>query len=115
LVRRSDPALNIGVAVYNESDQLLFWSLTSDRPEEGWPRLAEGPVRLRMILPQRLLNEGAYRVELLASLHARWWLLEPRANAPSVTFSIRGGLSDSPFWDNKRPGLLAPVLSWKNF
>jgi lipopolysaccharide transport system ATP-binding protein len=115
VVRRTDPALNVGVGVFNEKDELLFWTFTSDLIEERWPSLAEGLVRLRTVLPQRLLNEGDYRVELLASLHHRAWILEPRCNAPSVSFSIRGGLSDSPYWDQKRPGLLAPVLSWENF
>jgi hypothetical protein len=27
--------------------------------------------------------------------------------------SIKGGLSDSPYWDRKRPGLLGPVLTWE--
>jgi homopolymeric O-antigen transport system ATP-binding protein len=115
MIRRCDPALNVGVSVYNENDELLFWTFTSDQIEESWPSLAKGPIRLRMVLPERLLNEGAYRVELLASLHCRAWLLEPRGNVPSVNFSIRGGLSNSPFWDSKRPGVLAPVLSWENF
>jgi lipopolysaccharide transport system ATP-binding protein len=25
---------------------------------------------------------------------------------------VQGGLSDSPYWMVKRPGLLAPVLDW---
>lgn len=114
-VRRSDPGLNVGVSIYNEDDELLFWTLTSDQVKESWPSLTDGPVRLRMVLPSRLLNEGAYRVELLASLHFRSWLLGPRGNPPCVHFSIQGGLSDSPFWHTKRPGILAPILSWENF
>ncbi len=113
LVRRADPALNVGIAVYDESDQLLFWSFSSDQPQNHWPRLAPGPVRLRVALPGRLLNEGTYHVELLASLHYREWILEPRKGVPTVTFSIRGGLSDSPYWYAKRDGILAPVLAWE--
>jgi lipopolysaccharide transport system ATP-binding protein len=59
------------------------------------------------------LNEGSYRLELLASLYFRKWLLEPGGNTPCVVFSIKGGLSDSPYWDRKRPGLLGPVLAWE--
>jgi len=114
-VRRSGPGLNVGVGIYNENDELLFMTLSSDQTKESWPSLAKGLVRLRMVLPQRLLNEGSYRVELLASLHCQAWLLRPRGKVPSVHFSIQGGLSDSPYWDSKRPGLLAPVLSWENF
>lgn len=108
-----DPAMNIGIGVYNENDESMFWTFTTDQPEPNWPKMLPGPVCLRVVLPPHLLNEGSYRVELLASLHFRGWILEPRANVPSVRFSIQGGLSDSPFWDVKRPGLLAPVLSWK--
>jgi lipopolysaccharide transport system ATP-binding protein len=114
-VRRSDPGLNVGVGIYNENDELLFWTLSSDQTKENWPSLAKGLVRLRTVLPERLLNEGSYRVELLASLHFRSWLFKPRSNAPSVHFSIQGGLSDSPYWHSKRPGLFAPVLPWQNF
>ncbi len=113
MVCRTDPALNVGIAVYSENDELLFWSFTTDQAEEGWPNLDVGSVRLRTVMPRRFLNEGTYRVELLASLHCRAWLLEPRRNAPAVTFSIQGGLSDSSYWDFKRPGLLAPVLPWQ--
>jgi lipopolysaccharide transport system ATP-binding protein len=113
VVRRTDPALNVGMVVYSENDELLFWSFTSDQAEERWPKLESGPVRLRTVVPRRFLNEGTYRVEFLVSLHCRAWLLEPRRNAPAVTFSIQGGLSDSSYWDFKRPGLLAPVLPWE--
>jgi lipopolysaccharide transport system ATP-binding protein len=112
-VRRADPALNIGIAIYNESDELLFWSFTTDEAEERWPKLGLGPVRLRAVVPRRLLNEGTYRLELMVSLHCRAWLLEPRRNAPTMAFSIQGGLSDSSYWDFKRPGILAPVLAWE--
>jgi lipopolysaccharide transport system ATP-binding protein len=110
---QTDPALNIGIGLYNDNDELLFWSFTTDERSENWPKLNRGPIKLRMVLPLRLLNEGNYRVELLASLHHRAWLLEPRRNAPNVTFSIQGGLSDSPYWDHKRPGILGPVLRWE--
>jgi lipopolysaccharide transport system ATP-binding protein len=108
----TDPALNIGIGLYDGSNQLLLWSFTTDQPEERWPRLSEGSVQLRVRIPARLLNEGIYRLDLLCSLHRRAWLLETGRNSPSVYFSIRGGLSDSPYWDGRRPGLLAPILAW---
>jgi lipopolysaccharide transport system ATP-binding protein len=113
MIRRSDPAQIIGIAVYGEDDELLFWSFTSDDAEERWPKLNVGPIRLHTIIPERVLNEGRYRVELLAGLYYREWLLEPRKSVPNVAFSIQGGLSDSPYWDHKRPGILAPVLRWE--
>ena len=113
VVWREDPALNVGLAVYGENGELLFWTWRSDQTEDRWPKLQTGPVRLRAVVPSRLLNEGTYRVELLASLHHRGWLLEPGKTPASVSFSLQGGLSDSPYWDYKRPGIMAPVLIWE--
>jgi lipopolysaccharide transport system ATP-binding protein len=112
-VLRTDPAQIVGIALYDENDELLFQSFSSDGEEERWPEIGVGPIILRVLIPQHFLNEGNYRVELLAALHYRAWLLEPRKNVPSVTFSIQGGLSKSPYWDHKRNGVLAPVLNWE--
>ena len=64
-------------------------------------------------IPRRLLNEGTYRIELIASLHCRDWLLAPGQNAPSIFLTIQGGLSDSPYWMGRRNGIVAPVLPWE--
>ncbi|HEX5107330.1 MAG TPA: ABC transporter ATP-binding protein [Vicinamibacterales bacterium] len=112
-VRQLDPALCMGFALFNQDSQLLLWSLTTDGPEECWPRLERGIVQLRCQLPKRFLNEGTYRVELNCSLHCREWLTEPGKNSPAVHFEIQGGLSDSPYWLNARPGILAPGWRWE--
>jgi lipopolysaccharide transport system ATP-binding protein len=49
---------------------------------------------------------------LISSLHFRKWLAEPGKSAPSIYLTVQGGLSDSPYWMIKRPGLLAPVMEW---
>lgn len=107
-----DPAMNVGYAVSATSGELLYWSLTTDGAETDWPKAGRGPVRFSSPLPTRLLNEGDYRVELIVSLHCRSWISQPGVNAPTVVFTIQGGLSDSPYWMHRRPGLLAPVLPW---
>ena len=108
-----DPALTIGYAVYNESGQVVYWSKHTDGGESTWPRLGTGRCALQSRLPVRLLNEGTYRLEMIGSLHCREWLYEPHLSAPSVTFTIQGGLSDSPYWMAPRPGVVAPVLEWE--
>jgi lipopolysaccharide transport system ATP-binding protein len=112
-VQRTDPAMNVGFAIYDETDELLFWSFTTDQAEANWPAPRVGPLKLQAAIPSRFLNEGDYKIELLASLHFRAWILEPRTHVPVVRFSVRGGLSDSPYWHTKRPGRLAPVLAWR--
>jgi lipopolysaccharide transport system ATP-binding protein len=111
-VRQLDPALNVGFALLNQNSDLLLWSLTTDACESEWPKLVCGFVELRCALPTRFLNEGSYRLEMIASLHCRDWFVRPGHNSPSVHFEIRGGLSDSPYWMFARPGLLAPEWKW---
>jgi lipopolysaccharide transport system ATP-binding protein len=108
-----DPALTLGYAIFSEDGQCLYWSYNSDERPEDWPILRKGKLALRSQLPPRFLNEGSYRLELIGGLHHRQWLFTPGVNAPSITLTIQGGLSDSPLWMNRRPTLLAPVLKWE--
>lgn len=111
-VHTKDPALHIGFALYAQDGEMLLWSLSTDAPEEQWPRPSTGKVEWRCRLPKRFLNEGAYRLELIASLHHREGIVLPGQNSPSVRFEIQGGLSDSPYWVAAREGRLAPVWNW---
>jgi lipopolysaccharide transport system ATP-binding protein len=115
VILREDPALNVGLAVYTEDGEPLFWTFTGDTEEQYWPQLTKGHVRLRTQLPAHFLNEGDYRVQLAADLRNRRWLQEPGFGdaAVCVKFSIRGGLSNSSMWTRRRPGNLAPVLVWE--
>ncbi len=113
-IDRPDPGLTIGYAVYDESGQTIFWSTQADCEESQWPRLEAGRCLIRSRLPARLLNEGTYRLEMIAGLQAREWVFEPAVSAPSVVLTIQGGLSDSPYWMAPRPGILAPVLKWES-
>ena len=84
-----------------------------DGQEENWAQLNRGACLLRARIPRRLLNQRNYRVELLAAIHYRVWLLEPGVNAPFIYFQLQGGLSDSPHYMTRRPTLLAPIIDWQ--
>lgn len=111
-LRELDPAFNVGFSLFAQDTELL-WSLSTDGPEHSWPKLDPGLVEFRCPLPARYLNEGSYRLEMIASLHCRDWFIRPGQNSPIVHFEIRGGLSDSPYWMFARPGMLAPVWIWE--
>jgi lipopolysaccharide transport system ATP-binding protein len=111
-VERADPALTIGYGIFDERGQLLYWTCQTDQPEANWPVIKRGIVRLKSKFPNHMLNEGTFRVEFLASLHFRTWLLEPGVSSPHIVLTIQGGLSDSPYWMTTRPGVLAPVITW---
>jgi len=112
-VKRPDPGLNFGYALFAAGGQLLYWSLAADASESERPQLEKGVQSLVSELPRRLLNEGIYEAHLWAGIHAVEWLSQPMHGSPFVRFEIRGGLSDSEFWREARPGLLAPLLAWQ--
>lgn len=112
VIKKTDPLFNIGIAVYSEEGDLLFWSFTTDSKEKDWPILNPGEVNLTVNLPTSLLNEGNYRIELLASLNNKEWILKSGESSPTIIFKVRGGFNISPYWQNARPGILAPKLNW---
>jgi len=113
-VRQLDSALTVGYAIYSDQGRLLYWSYQTDQSPEMWPDLRKGICVLRSRIPQQFLNEGKYQIELIGGLHFREWLFEPGKSAPAIFMTIQGGLSSSPLWMTKRPGILAPVLQWQS-
>ncbi len=111
--KKVDISFQIGFAVYDSHNTLIFWSFNTDMSEDSWPRIILGYNALRISLPKNLLNEGAYRIVLLAACYHREWILRPDDDNPSIDFEIHGGLSRSPYWYEKRRGIFAPVLCWQ--
>ena len=113
-VLNSDPALTLAYTLYSESGEILYWCSSTDVSEEDWFPIRRGSFVFRSPVPQRLLNEGIYRIEFAASIHGRQWIVEP-GRGPSVILRIQGGLSESPHWMSARQGVLAPVIPWEGF
>ncbi|MCE3296657.1 MAG: transporter, ATP-binding protein [Crocinitomicaceae bacterium] len=112
-VKKWDPSLEICFWLYNDDGQLVFTSTNSDTSPGEWPEIKTGENSLAMDIPARFLNEGSYILSLSSSLTMKEWLIHPEKSTVSVRFSIKGGLSDSPTWYERRDGILAPVLTWK--
>jgi lipopolysaccharide transport system ATP-binding protein len=113
IINQPDPTLQIGYNITSEDGTLLFASYTTDPPESFWPRMPVGPVRVRSRIPSHFLNEGDFRLELCIAMRGSQWICEPSVNAPSIRLSIQGGLSDSPYYDKRRDGVLAPIFPWE--
>lgn len=111
-INNPDPLLTIGYALYDEFEHLLFWSYQTDDAEESWPKVKRGINHLVSPIPKNVLNEGKYRVELCGGIHRQKWIFQPGCNNPSISITIQGGLSKSPYWTVKRPGTLALINSW---
>lgn len=99
----------LGFALYDPADNLLYWSYNTDSKYEDWVPIKVGNNKLIGWIEPHILNEGDYRVELISSLHNSEWICQPGGNTPNVKFSIKGNLSESPLWQEARPGILAPV------
>lgn len=111
-VQQYNENLTIGYALYTRDGACLYWSYNTDAGDGTLVRLKPGAHVLRCRIPPRLLNEGVYQLELIGGLHFTEWLFEPRRLVPMITIEVQGGSSDSVYWINKRPTLLAPLLPW---
>jgi lipopolysaccharide transport system ATP-binding protein len=108
-----NPILEISYVVYNEDNYEIYASSLIDKPMNKTPKLKCGSNHLRTKIPKRFLNEGTYRITLCICLHNQCFICDPLKNEAYILISIKGGLSDSPFWIERRVGVMAPVLDWE--
>jgi lipopolysaccharide transport system ATP-binding protein len=111
-IEREDPLLTLGYALYSEDGQLVYWTCQTDRDPEKWPKLCQGYNKITSAVPIEMLNEGLYELRMIASIHCQKWITDPSAQAPSIFIGIQGGLSQSPYWLTRRPGIIAPMIEW---
>jgi lipopolysaccharide transport system ATP-binding protein len=106
-----DPALEVGILIRTDDGADVFMSFFYDI--EPFKPITVGPNYYTAVIPNNFLNESEYTVELIVGLRNRHWFFDPGKNTPIIKFQIKGGLSNSPLWINKRPGILAPILLWE--
>ncbi len=104
-------AFTTGYAIYNADGTLIYWSYLTDDYDEA-NNVGPGRNVLTGEIPDHFLNEGEYFIYFSASLHYIQWIVNPEEDSPCLKLHIQGGLSDSPFWPARRPGVCAPVLNW---
>ena len=107
-ILESDPQMVVGFVLYNGRDETLFRAYHTDAGAEA--QLPVGRYRFRSQIPAHLLNEGEYRLELIAGIHPVRWVLAPHSTPATIRFEVRGGLDSSSHWTQKRPGELAVLL-----
>ncbi|VXC27515.1 MULTISPECIES: ABC transporter ATP-binding protein [Chryseobacterium] len=105
---------NFGIAVYDLHDQVLFWSFNTDMESDSRVHLKIGENTIWLQFPKHFLNEGEYVIHLMASIHYKYWIIEPNVNSPKIKLKIQGGLSNSEKWIEKRNGILAPIIQYHN-
>lgn len=107
--------LSVGYAILSDDGRVVYWSFSTDMSEKNWPKLFVGKNRLFTKVPNKLLNEGEYSINIMVSVHNKRWIVPPGKLSSIIAFKIHGVLSESPFWYKKRPGIIAPVIEWNNF
>lgn len=108
-----DPSLSFGFDVFDSNRLHVFACNQTDSPPDRWPHLRPGRNHVRTAIPPHFLNEGDYHLVLVASLFNREWLVNPFEDRVKIDLTIRGGLSESPYWAEKRGGVVAPVFPWE--
>lgn len=113
-IETPDNSLCVGFALYTQEGMELFRSFQTDLlgSSEEIPVL-NNHVRLRAKLPLEILNNGDYRLMLIALLHNRQWLINIDNNTPSVDFSLDGLINSSPYCLERRPGFFAVNIPWR--
>lgn len=111
-IRKLHQALSFGYAIANEAGETVYWSVTTDTDDEFVSGLRPGDTVLSTRIPPRFLNQGMYRIDFMSGLHYTGWLAEPGASDLAVFLQLEGGMSDSRYWRQHRPGVVAPVLPW---
>lgn len=104
--------LCIGFGLYDGKEQLLYYSYESDQNSDNKIEFKTGRNVIYVKLPERILNEGDYIIKPTINIYYQKWIINPDKDAPQISFSIKGGLSDSLYWQEKRAGIMAPVLSY---
>jgi lipopolysaccharide transport system ATP-binding protein len=103
--------LSIGYAIYKEGvDVPLWWSFHVDREINI---LNETIKTLFTSIPSGCLNDGRYKIEVLAALHNQSWILSPGMYTSTFSFEITGGAIGSDLLaSTTRPTILMPVFQW---
>lgn len=108
-----DSALVFGYDVFDRDHKHIYACNQTDCSQSDWPKFQIGINRVRSKIPPNFLNEGDYHLKLVASLFNRMWLVNPFKGQAQINLSIRGGLSESPYWTIKRGGVVAPIFRWE--
>lgn len=117
-VEQIDPATRIGFRLTDERETTIFISDYSDGAKDHSPQLKRGHNILQAQLPKGLLNEGKYKIHLnvkhpTSKSGEEAIIVDSKYGNIFVTFTIASGLSHSPYWHYKRPGIITPILPWK--
>jgi lipopolysaccharide transport system ATP-binding protein len=107
--------LCVGFDLTNSEGVTVLRSYQTDGTPESWPAVRIGTNHWRCVIPAGLLNGGVYFVCPRIGIHNVSWIVNLES---SVEFELMLDHGVSPFWNSlsgsNRPGLVAPILQWRN-
>jgi lipopolysaccharide transport system ATP-binding protein len=106
------PAFSVGYAIYTDDNIRLYSTLITDSSHYSGRELNKGNITFKSQIPGRFLNEGGYRISAIIGIRTQSWFIHPNQSSPHIFLEIKGGLSDSPYWTKRRPGVIGPLLNW---
>lgn len=112
-LKQLHPSLQFGFTIFDAEGQVIFMSQSTDTKREDWPNLRIGNQVLEIEITRPLLQPGVYTIKPNSSIFAQGWLIDPLDTEISINFEVIQPFSESPYWISSRPGLVAPLLEWK--
>jgi lipopolysaccharide transport system ATP-binding protein len=103
-------SLCLGFDLMTSDGTTLLRTYQTDGPVDAWPPVHVGRNTLECELPAGLLNEGRYFVVPRFSLHFIRWIIH---GDQSISFEVHLDHAVSPYMQQVRPGLVAPVIEWR--
>lgn len=91
-IKRFDPSLNIGYAVYRNRE-ILFWSWMKDTPESISSFEENSEVSIQTAIPSGFLTKGEYVLEVFSVLDNIKVLIK-KGEGIRISFEIEGSYSD---------------------
>ncbi len=107
------PGLCIGFDLLTQDGFTVLRSYQTDLPPEQTLPVQVGKNRWCCNVPAGLLNAGIYHLAPRIGIHNQYWIVHLD---PVVQFEVVLDHGISPFWNSlqgrRRPGAIAPILSW---
>jgi len=108
---RPDLPVGIGFDLTTGDGTVVLQTYQTHADQDRRPQLHEGRNTIECMLPPGLLNDGQYMVVPGLVIHGNRWILR---GGPAISFEAHRVLGESPYSRAKVPGVVAPVLAWRN-
>ena len=114
IVKKPEEKLGVGYAMFDQAGTRLYWTFHFDQNNspDALP-LLNGHVVLRSRIPLEYLNLGTKRLEMHVQKYMESWLVGPGQKPLSITFTIEGPASESPYYVLQRTGTMAINAGWQ--